>query len=180
LLPNAHYYKIPDPQAVEVEIDDGSVGSVKEKKKSVFAIKRPYDNYCLYKGNFFAFELKVINGASIFPFSKLKKHQEDALKEVRNNGNFGFVVINYAFKPNRRFLKKYGGPNKDYYFAAIIEIINYNILRKELMSKGLKGIPFEYIMKEFKTPPEHRVAVGFVNYIGGLWRIDDFIKKIVE
>lgn len=62
-----------------------------------FVNKSGYDSYIVYKGMFYALELKSVIGNS-FPFSNLKDHQIDGLKKVVEAGGKSLVLIKFVLE----------------------------------------------------------------------------------
>lgn len=79
LLPDWHYYKIPD-------------------QRNKVSIKRPYDCYLLGKTHFIAMELKQHRTISAWAFNEVKVHQVDALKRVNSLCQTAGILLNIRNK----------------------------------------------------------------------------------
>jgi recombination protein U len=60
-----------------------------------FSPPRPYDSYFVWKGKFYALELKQHKKKQALPFSCVSDHQVERLKDVVNNGDgHAYILIN--------------------------------------------------------------------------------------
>lgn len=167
-FPRGHYYKIPDPSAK----------TRKDGRKVVRASKRPYDNYILVNGKFYAFELKIVNKCESFRFSIFADHQIKNLKEVYNNGGNGFMVVNYRFVPTRAQANKYSLPVQNYNFCFLMDIKYLELVKEEL---GTNYIPINFLMNLYAD----KSASGVVRvlhrqgYNTDIWLVNEIISNTI-
>ena len=120
-----------------------------------FHSKNPYDVFGIYKGKFWAWESKWMNGVKAFNFSHLQDHQIDSLIKsyelMEGNGISVFAIgIDFGRADKRVFIWK----NEMLYDIKERKNSNKSILAKEFkeldnyvkITKGL--IPLEQIMEK--------------------------------
>lgn len=126
-------------------------------------IYKPYDCYALYRGSFYAFELKVWDTKISFPFNRLQDHQLAALKSAEYNGGIGYIIINY----------KNIVDNVKYNFAMYFRPREYEYLQSSL---GRKSIPVSYAIDLYEENIDVLSRCKYPDGVRG-WKVDELFWK---
>lgn len=91
------------------------------------APRAPCDFVALYRGIFYALEVKSTRGTR-FNHSWIKPHQIQSLQDIKNAGGMGFIVFMHRQRPIR---------------CWAIDIDNYLKIRRAASKKGRKSVKVE-------------------------------------
>ena len=120
LMPDAFYYKIPDPQYPKRTEEGDAIRRI---------IPRPYDCQVIDRGKFFAIELKLHKRTTAFPIDAVKENQLHSLQRVNANGGTGIILINARTR------------NANLIYALSVD--EYLSLSQHHTRNGRKSIPYK-------------------------------------
>lgn len=157
LMPDAFYYKIPDPQYPKRTPEGDMIRRF---------IPRPYDCQIILNGAIYAMELKLHKKPLGFQLNMVKETQIDALIKIDENGGFSAVLINVRV-PVRKINK-----------IIVIGIRQYLEIAKVYDQAGRKSIPFNELIESDK----HKMIYERCKLRPGKhgWPIDKIVKDIVK
>jgi len=145
------YYKIPDAHTMER-----------------FTPQKPFDAFILYRGRFFAIELKFKKDDKPFSLDSIKEHQIEGLNKAYKNGGTPSIIINYRFIKDARINRVFVIPAKNWFII------------KEFVEKEMQRKSIPYKLFDNKLIPEGLVYEMERTHLGDKlhWNIHPILIKL--